>query len=569
MSIGRYTYLFLLLLQLLFATPVASQDIEQVAKAKWITVTGGAGLTGSAYSGFGLQSRRDPFAYTLSTNLNFNIKGVVDAPFSLLYTSQNTTFNVPSYNFVGISPRYKWITAHIGSRNMSMSQFVYSGTTFMGGGVELLPENFIIKGKAFYGRLVKAVLLGDTLSPVIQPPAYERWGGAGMLIVGTQSNNVELILFKGADRISSLPGADSIHSVKPEENLVLGINTKQKIGEHFLFALEYAFSAYTRDMRQPNMVYDNYTYIDNFGMLFRPKASSFYAHAWSVKADYQAEIFTAGVSFQRIDPNYQTMGALYMTNNVQDITVNAATKIVDNKINLSGSFGYQRNNLDNKSDAVDKRFISNFNFSYAITENLNTAVSFSNYNTSTEAVRILVKDSIKYAQINTNFSVNASYLIPGNELKHSFDMSFNMQNANVINNEFTDVESAGNRMTGVNGAYRLAFASSDVSISVNAAVNNNKMASGNDLTANCGVVVSKGFFKKKLQTTLGFTALFSRPDASSSNVNTTRLTLAYRFLKKHSVNMNASYINRNLTSERNGNTVSGEFLVNFAYNFVL
>jgi hypothetical protein len=340
MTLNTHTRLFLLLIALLSFGAMQAQNIEQIAKAKWFTVTGGLGANGSGYTSYGMQNRRDPFAYSISANLNLNFKGIIDAPFSMYFASENKTFNAPAYNFVGISPRYKWITAHIGSRNISMSQFTYAGTTFMGGGVELMPENFIVKGKAFYGRLVKAVPVGDTLSPIIQQPVYERWGGAGMISIGTQSNNVDIIFFKGKDNMHSLGEMDSTVVTKPEENMVFGLNTKQKIGDHLLLSMEYGFSAYTRDTRQSDVVYDEFTYANNFGGLFRPKASSHYAHAWNVKADYQSEVFTVGIAFQRIDPNYQTMGALYMTNNVQDITVNAATKLWQNKINLSGSFGY-------------------------------------------------------------------------------------------------------------------------------------------------------------------------------------------------------------------------------------
>jgi hypothetical protein len=554
-------------MQLSFFT-VHAQDIEQVTKAKWVTVTGGIGATGSGYTNYGIQNRRDPFAYNLSANLNFNFKGVVDAPFSMYIASENKTFNAPSYNFVGISPRYKWITAHIGSRNMNMSQFTYSGTTFLGGGIELMPEKFIVKGKAFYGRLVKVVPVGDTLSPIIRLPVYERWGGAGMVTIGSQSNNVDIIFFKGKDDIHSLGAIDSTSGVKPEENMVLGLNTKQKIGDHLLLALEYGFSAYTRDTRQPDVTYDNFTYANNFGSLFRPKASSLYAHALSVRADYQADIFTVGIVFHRIDPNYQTMGALYMTNNVQDITINAAAKLLQNKINVSGSFGYQQNNLDNKSEATDKRFISNFNMSYVITENLNFSLNFSNYNTSTEAVQILVRDSIKYAQINNNFSVNVSYVIPGGEkLQHSFDFSIIMQNANTVNNEFTQIENTNNQMNGINAGYRLGFVETDWNIGLNTSVNQNKMAVGNDFLSSAGVSVNKGFLKKTLRATLGFTALFSDAETTSSNINTTRLTLSYRFFKKHSINFNTNYMHRIINTTRDGKKTAGEVIGTIAYSY--
>jgi hypothetical protein len=560
---------FLVFLLLPFVSGVA-QDIEQIAKAKWLTVTGGLGLNGSGYACYGMERRRDPFVYIFSANLNINIKGIIDAPFALQIASANKTFNAPAYNFVGISPRYKWITAHIGSRNMTMSPFTYAGTTFFGGGLELMPEDFIVKGKVFYGRLVKAVPVGDTLSPVVQMPVYERWGGAGMITIGTQSNNVDIIFFKGKDREKSLTGADSIINVKPEENIVLGLNTKQNIGEHFLFVMEYGFSAYTRDTRQPDVVYDGYTYLNNLGGLFRPKASSYVAHALNIKVDYQSELFTVGVAFQHIDPNYQTMGALYMTNNVQNIAVNATTKLLQNKINIAGDIGYQRNNLDHSAAATDKQFIGNLSLSYAITENLNTSFNYSNYNTSTDAVQVLVKDSIKNAQINNNLSVNASYAINGKSLRHSFDLSVVIQSVNTINNEFTQVESTDNQMNGVTTGYRLGFVHHDFSIGVNASANQNKMDTGNDLMSSAGITLTKSFLKKQLRATLGFTTIFSTTEITSSTINTTRLTLNYKFWKKHNISFNTNYIHRCLTTSKEGQKTiktMGELIGTFAYSY--
>jgi hypothetical protein len=565
-TIKKYIILILPAFLLLSFSGVA-QDIEQITKAKWLTVTGGLGLNGSGYTSYGMSARRDPFAYNFSANLNINIKGIIDAPFSMQIASANKTFNAPAYNFVGISPRYKWITAHIGSRNMSMSPFTYAGTTFFGGGLELMPEDFIVKGKIFYGRLVKAVPVGDTLSPIVQIPVYERWGGAGMITLGTQSNNFDIIFFKGKDRRNSLNGADSTINVKPEENMVLGLNTKQKLGEHLLFVMEYGFSAYTRDTRQPDMVYDKYTYLNNLGGLFRPKASSYFAQAVNIKADYQADLFTVGVAFQRIDPNYQTMGALYMTNNVQDIAVNATAKLLQSKINVAGDIGYQRNNLDHSAAATDKRFIGNLNFSYAITDELNASFNFSNYNTSTDAVQVLVKDSIKNAQINNNLSINATYAIPGKVLQHSFDLSVVMQSVNTINNEFTQIESMDNQMNGINMGYRLGFARHDLSIGINASTNQNKMATGNELMNSAGITLNKSLLKKKLRVTFGFTAVCATAETSSSNVNTTRLTLNYRFLKKHSINFNTNYIHRYLNSGREGKKTTGELIGTFAYSY--
>ena len=73
-----------------------------------------------------------------------------------------------------------------------------------------------------------------------------------------------------------------------------------------------------------------------------------YFNALNVSFDYPAGNGTIGAGYERIDPNYKTLGAYFFNNDLENITVNASQTIFDNKLNLSVNAGLQQDNLDNE-----------------------------------------------------------------------------------------------------------------------------------------------------------------------------------------------------------------------------
>ena len=98
----KYTISLLLLLFLI--APASSQDLANLSKKDIVKVSGGVGLQTTAYAAFGTDANRDPFMWQLNMNLNFNILGVVQAPFSASFSSQASKFSTPQpFNNFGIS----------------------------------------------------------------------------------------------------------------------------------------------------------------------------------------------------------------------------------------------------------------------------------------------------------------------------------------------------------------------------------------------------------------------------------------------------------------------------------
>jgi hypothetical protein len=547
-----------------------AQNLDQISfkDKKPVVINGGLSLAGTAYKPFGMDSRRDPFSYTLSLNINFRLFDLIDAPFSMFLMSQNKTFSTPSYNITGISPKYKWITVHAGWRNMQFSQYSCAGINFLGGGVELQPETFPIRGKVFYGRLQKVIPFSDTITGYMQEPAFERFGGAGAIEIGSRKNNVEFIFFRAADKEKSLVVLDS-NGITPQENMVLELRTKQTLYENITFAFSYAFSAYTRDTRMPQRIYEGYTYADNFGFLFRPRESSFFSSVYDGQLDYSHQLFNVGVSYRRVDPNYQSMGALYMTNDVEETQANFSTALFENKINFSASGGIQRNNLDKNLESEERRFISNVNLAFTATENLNFTVNYANFNTSTSPSQIILFDSIKFVQVTNNFGVAASYMPKIGDLKHNFTLAVAQQGMNTINNEFSGLESTNNIVQTFSFNYQTLFPTSNLSVSAGISYNIQDMPEGKINAISPVISLGRPFFNRKIRTSLSWTESFSRNlDGSTSVVNVFRLSASGKILKKHNINFSTNYMNRQVDV---GGQVkkSGEWMatLTYAYSF--
>lgn len=200
-----------------------AQNIESIGKEKPLSISGGVSLSQIFYGVSGIESRRDPYTYFASGNVNFSLYGW-SVPVSFSISNQNTSFQQP-FNQYSLHPTYKFVTAHIGYASMSYSPYTVSGHIFLGAGIDVVPEGKW-KFSGLYGRFLKAVELTSD-STGINTPAYERMGYGFKASYGSGGNQVDIILFHGEDDINSInPLPDSIE-VRPEENIVASIGASK------------------------------------------------------------------------------------------------------------------------------------------------------------------------------------------------------------------------------------------------------------------------------------------------------------------------------------------------------
>jgi hypothetical protein len=518
-----------------------------------VSVSGGFGGMGTSYTSIGVPAQRDPYFWQFNANINLQIGGV-SFPFSAVLNQQERSFTQP-FNQYGLSPRYKGITAHVGYRSLKFSDFSLAGNQFLGVGLEISPEKGIVRGKAIYGRFARAVDGYFTDGRVFGEPSFERWGMGGMLEIGTMKNNVGVVVFRAKDDQASITNFANDATIRPGENMVFGFTTNQKISKKVTFRGEIDWSAYTKDTRIDPSVLEGYTYLNNIPFFFANQTSSF-SKAINADLSYNEKNYRLGINYRRIDPEYLTMGSVYLNNDFEDIQAKAMFKLFKNKLNFGGSGGVQRNNLNNDKASEMLRLISSVNANYTINKHWMLNGSFSNFNSQSQMALVNTLDTMRYAQVTQNANFQVIYGKSNDKVRNGVSIGANHQNAKIngMNNSV---------LYNANVAYQLGLLKSglNINLGLNAATNESEQY----VVGTLGPVFSmnKRFLNGKLNTAIASSALKTFiSGVDSGMIMNAKGSCSYRVNRHHNISFNGSLISRTI------NTMSTqEILLSLGYNY--
>lgn len=412
-----------------------------------------------------------------------------------------------------------------------------------------------------WGRLQRAVAVGGRDGTIIGIPAYERWGYAAKIKLGQKKNNFDFIFFHGKDDETSVPDSLSTSEFKPGENLVWGINTQQDISKRVKFKMEYAFSAYTDDIRNNDVILESFSYYNNIGPLFNPNSTTQFNKAVKSDLTYKGDKYNLKLAYRRIDPDYKTMGAPFLNNDLEDISGNIAWQMYQKKINIAVAGGFQRNNLDNTQLQNVIRVISSLNVSYAATEKLNFTTSISNFNTSSNQVQFLEIDSLKYFQVTRSASLGSNYRFGKKELRQTLIFNSNWQGAN-------DSQDNGSQVVTLNVGHQLGFTQLNMALNTSLNYNNSQFGEFNNNGFGPAISLSKKLFKKKVNQSIAYSWLNTTSDGSRVSVTSNvRATTSYRYKKKHSINLSLIYLSQESFQENGNKYKEYRATLQYAYQF--
>jgi hypothetical protein len=425
---GRLGVAVLLVFFLFGSYHVSAQDLETISKQKILKVNGGISANTTFYNAQGIENRRDPFYWLLNANMNLNILGIIQAPFSFTISQQNKNFAQPQpFNRFGISPKYKTVTAHLGHRTMNFSEYSLAGIMFLGAGVDVVPTDGAIRVSAMYGQLAKAVDKSAQVGLVFAKPTFRRTGYGMKLGLGRKKNLVDLIFFRAADDANSIPLSPEL-DVTPEENLVVAVHSKHEVSDKIAIELEYAHSMFTRDNRAVEATSNNYSFVNNLGGLFKPNTSSEFNDALTASVNYNGKGYQANVKYRKIDPGYRSLGSAFLNNGMKDLTGGLSWSMLQRKVNLSTNAGLQQSTKENS--VVRVIYAVNMNFNSG--QRLSLTSSYSNFSTTTRQLQIqrdIRVDSLEYFQVTRSGSFNANYKLGQASSSTSLILSLNAQDA--------------------------------------------------------------------------------------------------------------------------------------------
>jgi len=537
--------IFLLFLSLSAITDVArAQQVESMLSSKPVVLSGNVNVTTIFYDARGIPNRYLPFNYVISGNPVLSLYGM-QIPVSFVIGKQQSSFMQP-FNQFGLSPTYKWITVHAGYRNLTFSPYTLAGHTFLGGGVELNPGKF--RFAAIYGQFNKATAMDTAQGIYFSNFSYKRTGMSVRIGYGTENNYFDLIALKAKDLPGSLKiskGMADSSGITPAENTVAGYAFRISFWKQRL-SLESngAVSLYTNDVDAPKIQdssYDND--VKKLTNLANVRTSSEAYGAIDAAIRYKTKDFSVRLQYRHVDPGFQSMGAYFLNNDLENYTVAPAFLAWKRRIRFSGSLGFQRDDLSKNKRAKAHKVIGSANLSADLTQRLGIDLNYSNYSVNSTVKTIRFADSLKIVQSSSQFSFTPRYTIPGVTLSHSILFSGNLSKAKELNPMREDSLNSDINTYNYILNYQLNFipAQASVYISLNhTQLKSSILEDGND-GATLGA--SKSWLKNKLNLSASGGWLFSKRNDEKGRVITGSLQCRYNFLRGHLFRVTAYYTN--------------------------
>jgi len=481
-----------------------SQNIEEIGKHP-VGLAGSIRLATDFYDVNGIDPRRSPSSWQLSGNASFQLAGI-SFPFSFSFRDQQLSYGA-SFNQFGISPYYKWITVHAGWRSMTFSPYTLAGRTFLGGGVELSPGKFRLSG--FYGKFKNLLAVQDSVVYGASTiPIYDRIAYGGKIGFGSDQSYFDLMVIKAWDDTNT-PGVDEdqpnpyYYAYEPKENVIVGTTFKIRIIKKIDLYGNVAASGYTENTGLESLYTPDIEYLEN---VYTLNASSRFALAGDAGLRIRIKRNTIGLQYKRVEPFYSTLTTDYFYNDIENITAQFSTSSRKGQFRFSGNLGFEHNNLYNHQAVTSTRVIGSANVTLMPIDPLVLSLRYSNYTQNSESGLQVINDTLRLATTSANFGLMANYTIGT-----SRDKSIAFYGGRTTITDNSPVERLDNLTTDmISVSYTQMFTKLELRVSPSINYNNYQYPSSRQERMGGGLTVSKTFFEKKVNLSLG--SNYSRND---------------------------------------------------------
>lgn len=534
---------------------VSSQNIEEILefrKKKPLKISGSISASATHFNSTPGQARQS-FTYQLTGSINVSLYELLNIPISFNLNNYGAKFSYPSLpNRLSLHPSYKWVRSHIGDVSMSFSPYTLNGHQFTGIGIELSPGSWRIS--AMGGRLLKRVDT-DPLNPSIRPN-YERWGYGAKVRYEADKFSLGGTVFSAKDKMSNISFDTNALGIYPKGNIAIGVEGSLSIIKDLKLSLEYGMSIMQRDLRI--------------------NEKNFY-HALKSDLSYLFLGNTIGIGYERISPDYETLGAYYFNNDYENFTINYSRNLFENKMSIALSAGLQQDDLSEQKQEKNKRFVGSANINFTPNDKFSASVSISSYQAHRN-----IKSSFDY--INEQTPYENLDTLRFTQLNNSIDMNLNWQlmnnstqiqslSANASYQEAADKQGLyimpGNltRFINIGVNYGIDFTSMDLSMTAGVNFSNNYATRKNVFTLGPTFTCIKRLLNKAMTT--GLTISMNRTQEEQrklASIYNLRWNISYNFLKGHGVNAGITYQYRSLSIQSN-NSSSITSQISYNYSF--
>jgi hypothetical protein len=551
----------ILVLLLFIGINLKAQDLTNIKDAKPVTLQGSLGVKMSLYGVDGIASRQDPFSYGFDANATLSIYGI-SMPFSFTWFNRNKSYSHP-FNQYGLSPKYKWITAHIGYRSVTFSEFTLNGHTFLGGGVELTPGNWRIG--ALYGKFNQNSDYDPYKAKEI--PQLTRKGWAAKIGYGTEKMFLDFSVLRVADNDKKYTSSSDPDMPTPEQNFAVGMHGKATIKNNLTLEAEGAISVITNNSKAGSLKGDMDTWFSVSEGFININQSSEYFSAFKSNLKWKInKSLTSGLEYKRIDPGYRSLGAYFFNSDLENININQSVLLFKNKLNLRGSLGLQHNNLDHSKKYTSNRTVGAISMSCQITQKLGLDANYNNFTTNQKAGTMAIIDSLKLFQINKSFSVTPRYMVANEKRTHMIMLMYNYMSLDDKNKKTANQTETNTNI--LNLTYALGLIPSKLNITTSLS----SMKLKNNLYQNTMSGITLGLNKMlasdKITLSWNNSYMINKVNADKGTVFNTTLTAGFHLFTKHNINISAYYTSNKFASDSaqpSFNEYRGDF--SYVYSF--
>lgn len=572
-----------------------SFDIEQISKfnikeywknlwtkeslKKNFAIHGGLSLNGIIQQNLLKDSNQTPIAqpytYTIGANLNVQVFKM-QFPFTFTYANKSFNKNLPnpsfSFNRIFIQPKYKEWSAQIGQGVTStISPYSLNGLPYTGASLEYAGADMQVM--VLGGQFMKPVK-GDSFTM----PSYARYGGGLKVNYSYKQHRFGFNYFFAKDVVKSIPQpTDSNRLVTPKENAVIGLELQLAITKSTQFLGEYAISLMTHNLNENNGK-SAWWILKPFSPGMGSSTKAYHA----IKAGVQQRIktWTIGLNYERISPQYQTLGATYFVQDFQNITALVSSSLWKGKLNFNINGGFQNDNLSNDKGNLNWRIVLSGNATLQITEKIVLTASYNNMQSylfvlntidrlqQTDPLAVL--DTTNKTLITNQGNLSLNYTIAQDKkATHSIAMNGSFMESGTQENKIIKPGQLS-RFFQLNTTYVWAYQPFDMNLNVALNYSQNYAVLNTQILYGPTLLLSKGFFKKALQTfasisaNLGYLKNNNLP-SQQNNLQQIRFGFTYAFFKQHTLQGNATFQLQNLGMPQQRQVFIGT--LGYAWNF--
>jgi hypothetical protein len=544
------------------------EDIkDKFGKGKPFKLSGGFSANSTLNTGNGMFGR-EPFVYYLNGNINLNIYGLIDLPVSFSLTNSGSSYQLPSLpNRLSIHPSYKWITGHIGDVSMAFSPYTLNNHIFTGAGVELKPDGW--EFAAMYGRLLKAVEY-DEVQPTFLP-VYKRMAYGMKVEKVSERYRISVNMLNVKDDEASLATPPDNLGITPMENLTGSVSFLFRPVKFIEINGEYGLSLLTADTRAGSDDRDNLP----TETWQRGNVTTSYYNAFKTQLNFVGDNNRFGVGYERIDPDYRTLGAYYFVNDIENITLNAYQSFWQNKANVTASVGYEHDDLAATKTSGSSRMVGSANIAVAPSERININLAYSNFQTYTnvrssfetinQENQLDKPDTLNFVQLSQSANINLN-IIPKITETHTHNLNIVASYQDAANKQGA-IYHPGSVMEMINTAVSYSMTFRKTGLTLNSAINmnNSKVRDENTITWGPTIGISSRI-KKKITLASSFSYnTGSLKSIKQSEVYLCRINSSYTPSMRHHITFNYNFQWRSALNRPSTNT--SLFTLGYSFNF--